>query len=169
MRVSIIAAVAKNGTIGIDNRLPWHLPADLRHFKSLTLGHHMIMGRKTFESAGVLPGRPTIVVSRRGLAECPAGVLLASSVPEAIDLARRAGETEAFIAGGAEIYRAAFDYSDRMYLTRIDRDFAGDTVFPAFEVEEWHEVDKRTFEADDKNPYRFSFVVLERRPETGFG
>jgi dihydrofolate reductase len=169
MRVSIIAAIAKNGTIGIDNRLPWRLPADLRHFKSMTLGHHLIMGRKTFEEAGVLPGRTTIVVSRRGLAECPAGVRVASSVPEALDLARRAGETEAFIAGGAEIYSAALDYVDRMVLTRIDKNFAGDTVFPAFDVDEWREVEKRTFEPDEKNPYRFSFVVLERRAETGFG
>jgi dihydrofolate reductase len=169
MRVSIIAAVAKNGTIGIENRLPWRLPADLRHFKTLTMGHHLIMGRKTFDSVGALPGRPTIVVSRRGLTDCPAGVSVAPSVPEALDLARRAGETEAFIAGGAEIYRVALDYADRMYLTRIDESFAGDAKFPAFDGEEWTEVEKRVHEADEKNPHRFAFVMLERRAEAGFG
>jgi len=86
MRVSIIAAVAKNGTIGIDNRLPWRLPADLRHFKALTMGHHLIMGRKTFESVGTLPGRPTIVVSRRGLADLAEGPRVAPSLPEALDV-----------------------------------------------------------------------------------
>jgi dihydrofolate reductase len=169
MRVSIIAAVAKNGTIGVENRLPWRLPADLRHFKTLTMGHHLIMGRKTFESVGTLPGRPTIVVSRRGLAECPQGVRVAPSVPEALDVARRAGETEAFIAGGAEIYRVGLDYADRMYLTRIEKSFAGDARFPDFDAEEWSEVEKRTHEPDEKNPHRFSFVVLERRAEAGFG
>ena len=169
MRVSIIAAVARNGTIGLDNRLPWRLPADLRHFKALTMGHHLIMGRKTFESVGTLPGRPTIVVSRRGLAECPAGVRVAPSVPEALDLARRAGETEAFVAGGAEIYRVALDYADRMYLTRIEKSFAGDAVFPEIDAEEWTVVEKRPHQPDEKNPHRFSFVVLERRGETGFG
>jgi dihydrofolate reductase len=90
-------------------------------------------------------------------------------LPEALDLARRAGETEAFVAGGAEIYRAALDYADRMYLTRIERSFAGDAKFPAFDDEEWNEVGKRTVEPDEKNAHRFSFVVLERRAEAGFG
>lgn len=169
MRVSIIAAVARNGTIGIENRLPWRLPADLRHFKTLTMGHHLVMGRKTFESVGALPGRTTIVVSRRGLGECPAAVHVAPSVPEALDLARRAGESEAFVAGGAEIYRAALDYADRMYLTRVDRGFAGDATFPVIDPEEWQETESRRFEPDEKNPYPFSFVVLERRAESGFG
>jgi dihydrofolate reductase len=170
MRVSIIAAVAKNGTIGIANRLPWRLPADLRHFKNLTMGHHLIMGRKTFESVGgALPGRPTIVVSRRGLADCPHGVRVAPSVPEALDLARRAGETEAFIAGGAEIYRVGLDYADRMYLTRIEKSFAGDSTFPEYDTEEWREVERRVHEPDEKNPHRFAFVVLDRATEAGFG
>ncbi len=109
------------------------------------------------------------MVSRRGLADGPAGVRVAPSLPEALDLARRAGETEAFVAGGAEIYRAALDYADRMYLTRIERSFAGDAKFPEFDAEEWNEVEKRTVEPDEKNPLRFSFVVLERRAEAGFG
>src|SRR5262245_53191174 len=144
MRVSMIAAVAKNGTIGIDNKLPWRLPADLRHFKSLTMGHHLVMGRKTFESVGTLPGRTTVVVSRRGLASLPpAGVTVATSVAEALDLARRAGEAEAFVAGGAEIYRAALDYADRIYLTRIEKSFAGDATFPELDPDEWTEVEAK--------------------------
>jgi dihydrofolate reductase len=169
MRVSIIAAVARNGTIGIDNRLPWRLPADLRRFKSLTMGHHLIMGRRTFESVGALPGRTTIVVSRRGAAGAPPGVEVAPSVAEALDLARRAGEDEAFVAGGGEIYRAALDYADRIYLTRIERSFAGDATFPDLDPDEWHEVEARRCEPDEKNPHPYSFVLLERRPASGFG
>jgi dihydrofolate reductase len=118
---------------------------------------------------GALPGRTTIVVSRRGLGERPAGVEVAPSVPEALDIARRAGETEAFIVGGAEIYRAGLDYADRMYLTRIDRDFGGDTVFPAFDADEWVEVEAKRHDVDEKNAHAFTFVVLERRAEAGFG
>jgi dihydrofolate reductase len=170
LKVSLIAAVARNGTIGIANRLPWRLPADLRRFKALTLGHHLVMGRKTFESVGALPGRVTIVVSRRGLGPTPpAGVRVASSVPEALDLARRAGETEAFVAGGAEIYAAALDFADRIYLTRIDRSFAGDATFPEIDAEEWEEVESQRCEPDDRNPHRYTFVRLERRAGAGFG
>jgi dihydrofolate reductase len=169
MRVSIIAAVARNGTIGRKNRMPWRLPADRRRFKALTMGHHLIMGRKTFESVGALPGRTTIVVSRRGLTEAPSGVAVAPSVPEAIDLARRAGEEEAFVAGGAEIYGAALDYSDRLYLTRIHRSFPGDTTFPEVDPDDWQEVEARRFEPDEKNAYPYSFVLLERRAAAGFG
>jgi dihydrofolate reductase len=169
VRVSIIAAVARNGVIGIDNRLPWRLPADLRHFKALTMGHHLVMGRRTFESVGVLPGRTTIVVSRRGVVDPPPGVRTAPSVPEALDLARQAGESEAFVAGGAEVYAIALDFADRLYLTRIEHSFRGDAKFPAIDPEEWQEVEKRRFGPDEKNPYPFAFVVLERRPGAGFG
>jgi dihydrofolate reductase len=132
------------------------------------------MGRKTFESVGVLPGRTTIVVTRgaglhRGLAGAPHGVASAPSVPEALDLARRAGESEAFVAGGAEIYRAALDYTDRIYLTRIEKSFDGDASFPELDAEEWREVEVRRFEPDEKNHYRYTFVVLERANESGFG
>src|SRR5688572_23556704 len=153
MRISIIAAVARNGTIGLDNRLPWRLPADLRHFKSLTMGHHLVMGRKTFESAGVLPGRNTIVVTRRGLAAPPPGVVVAESLDRALEVARAAGEEEVFVGGGAEIYREALGRADRLYLTRIDADFAGDTTFPDFDPTQWREVEIRSFPSDEKNPY----------------
>ncbi|HVR28276.1 MAG TPA: dihydrofolate reductase [Thermoanaerobaculia bacterium] len=169
MRVSIIAAVARNGTIGIDNRLPWRLPADLRRFKSLTMGHHLVMGRKTFESVGALAGRTTIVVTRRGLVSPPPepGVKTASSLEGALDLARAAGEEEIFVAGGAEIYREALGLADRMYLTRIDADFAGDATFPPIDDRGWRELEARSFGPDEKNPHPFAFVLLERRSAEG--
>src|SRR6185436_11240387 len=103
MRLSIIVAAAENGTIGRDNRLPWHLPADLRRFKALTMGHHLLMGRKTWDSVGKpLPGRPIVVISRRAQ-PLPEGVRLVGSVEEAIAVARAAGEDEAFLSGGGEI------------------------------------------------------------------
>ena len=164
MRVSIIAAVARNGTIGRDNRLPWRLPADLRHFKALTMGHHLVMGRRTFESVGALPGRTTIVVSRRGApAQLGAGTLAASSIEQALELARAAGETEVFVAGGAEIYRSALDLADRIYLTRIDADVAGDASFPALDAELWREVEAQRHPADENNPHPCVFVILDRR------
>ena len=164
MRVSIIAAVARNGTIGIDNRLPWRLPADLRHFRALTMGHHLVMGRRTFESVGPLPGRRTIVVTRGGLPAPPGDdVKLASSLDHAIELARAAGEEEVFIAGGAAIYRDAMDHADRIYLTRIDADFAGDASFPEIDGERWREIERRPFPPDDKNPHPYAFALLERR------
>jgi dihydrofolate reductase len=159
----VIAAVARNGTIGVDNRLPWRLPADLRHFKSLTMGHHLVMGRKTFESAGALPGRVTIVVTRRGLPAPPVGVLVAESLDRALELARAAGEEEVFVGGGAEIYREALDRADRLYLTRIDADFSGDTTFPELDPAQWREVETRSFPPDEKNPHPFSFIILDRR------
>jgi dihydrofolate reductase len=159
----VIAAVARNGTIGKGNRLPWRLPADLRRFKSITMGHHLLMGRKTFESAGALPGRITIVVTRRGLESPPPGVIVAGSFDRALELARAAGEEEVFVAGGAEIYREALDRADRLYLTRIDADFAGDTSFPEIDPERWRTVETETFPPDEKNPHPYSFVVLDRR------
>lgn len=165
MRVSIIAAVARNGTIGRDNRLPWRLPADLRRFRALTMGHHLVMGRRTFESVGALPGRTTIVVTRRGLAAAPpAGVEIAGSLEEALAQARAAGEEEVFVAGGAEIYAQALELSDRAYVTRIDADFAGDASFPELDPASWREVDTERHEADGKNPHAYTFTILERRP-----
>jgi dihydrofolate reductase len=132
MRLSIIAAVADNGVIGRDNALPWRLSADLRRFKVLTLGHHLLMGRKTFESIGsVLPGRTTVVISR-GRPALPPGVLLAHSIDEAVAMARASGDFEAFVAGGAEIYELALPVADRLYLTRVHTITDGDIRFPSW-------------------------------------
>jgi dihydrofolate reductase len=165
MRVSIIVAAAENGVIGRGNTLPWHLPADLRRFKSLTMGHHLLMGRKTWESVGKpLPGRPIVVISRRrrGL---PEGVRLARSVGEAIALAQGAGESETFLAGGAEIYRIALaeDRVDRVYLTRIHHAFEGDAVFADLHEKVWSLVEREDCAADEKNPYAFSYLTYDLR------
>ncbi len=161
MRLSIIAAVAANGIIGVDNDMPWRLSADLRHFKSLTLGHHMVTGRKNFDSMGVLPGRTTIVLTR-GQAELPEGVLRAGSFAEALEIAEEAGEDELFFVGGGEIYLLALELADRMYMTRVHADVEGDTRFPDFSSENWRQMERTDFEADGKNPYAFSWLVLDR-------
>lgn len=137
MQLSIIVAVARNGVIGLDNQLPWRISGDLKHFKALTLGHHLLMGRKTFESVGkALPGRTTIVLSR-GAPELPAGVAHATSLDRATELARAAGETEAFVAGGAAVYAEALPKADNLYLTRVAIEVAGDTYFPDWDRDAW--------------------------------
>lgn len=163
MRVSLIAAVARNRVIGLGNRLPWHLPADLRRFQRLTRGHTMLVGRRTFESIGSrpLPGRPLIVVSRRE-AYAPAGVRMARSVQEGLDLAREAGEAELFVAGGTEIYRESLPVADRLHLTRIEEDVPGDAYFPEFDETEWRLVEREDHEPDREHPYAFSFQVWDR-------
>ena len=164
MKVSLIAAMAKNRTIGLDNALPWHLPADQRYFKAKTMGHSLVMGRRTFESIGErpLPGRKTIVVSRRR-DYAPPGVEVAHSLDEA--LARAEGE-EVFVAGGEEIFREALPRAHRLYLTRIERDFPGDTFFPEFDESAWRLLDRERHEATAEIPFAYSFEIWEKSPET---
>lgn len=162
MRVSIIVAVADNGVIGRGNDLPWHLSADLKRFKSLTMGHHLLMGRRTFESIGTaLPGRQTVVISR-GQPALPPGVLLAHSLDEAVEVARSNGDDEAFVAGGAQIYSQALPVADRIFLTRVHAQPEGDTLFPAWEESRWREVSREDHPADERNDHDHSFIVLER-------
>jgi len=165
MRLSIIVAVATNGVIGRDNKLPWHLSTDLKRFKTLTSGHTVIMGRKTFDEIGrkPLPNRTNIVVSRSVAPEIvPADVLFASSVDEALSKIPRTDE-EAFIIGGAEIVRQTMTRADRMYITQVHADVPGDTFMPEFDdVNEWRLVDREDFEADPKNDYPFSFLIYDR-------
>ena len=163
MRISLIAAVADDSVIGANNDLPWRLPADWKRFKALTMGHHLIMGRKTWESIGrALPGRTTIVISRQGL-ELPPGVVLARALPLALFHAEAAGDSEAFIAGGGEIYQLAFARADRIYLTRIHAQFDGDTFFPPIDLGEWSLVSREQRLADDNNSHPFDFLVYDRR------
>lgn len=161
MSVSIIAALAANNVIGRENGLPWRLSADLKRFKELTMGHHLIMGRKTFDSVGrPLPGRTNIVVTRR-TAEVPEGVIVAASIERALEAA--AGDAEVFICGGAEIFEQTLHIADRMYLTRVHAEIEGDTVFPEFDdVTEWSLVDSEHHEADEKNDYPYSFLTYAR-------
>ena len=162
MRVTLIAAMARNRVIGRDNRLPWRLPPDLRRFKQLTMGHMLLVGRKTFESIGrPLPGRTMLVASRQeGYA--PEGVRVVRSVQEALDVAREGGETELFVAGGAEIYRQTLPVADRLHLTRIEEDVPGDAYFPEYDETQWRLVDREDHEPSEETPFAWSFQVYER-------
>jgi len=162
MKISIIVAVADNGVIGRDNDLPWRLSADLRRFKSLTMGHHLLLGRKTFASIGKpLPGREMIVVSR-GAPDLPDGVHLSDSVEAGIERARAYGEDELFVAGGASIYAAVLPLCDRIYLTEVHAEPEGDVRWPDVALSGWHEARREEIDVDDKNEYRTTFRVLER-------
>ncbi len=141
MPVTIVAAVARNGVIGVDGGLPWHLPDDLRRFKELTLGHVLVMGRKTYESIGrPLPGRTTVVVTRNPQWDPGApGVHVAATVEEAVDAAA-AIDPDVFVVGGAEVYRAALPLADRLELTLVDAEPDGDTRFPDVVWDAWREL-----------------------------
>ena len=168
MKLSLIAALSNNNVIGRDNQVPWRLSTDLKRFKALTMGHHLIMGRKTYDSVGTpLPGRINVVITRQS-GYAPQGVVVVHSLEEAVDFAQKAGETIAFIAGGAEIYRQSLHRAHRMDLTRVHAEVEGDTVFPDFDdVSEWQLTDSEHFEADARNEYPFSFLTYER--STGEG
>jgi dihydrofolate reductase len=166
MIVSCIAAVAENGVIGRDNELPWRLSADLKRFKKLTMGHHLIMGRKTYESiGGPLPGRTSIVITRNRDYQAAPGVLLAHSFEEA--LRRAEGEEEVFVIGGASVYREGVARADRLYLTRVHADVSGDTLFPAVDLAAWKIVREDFREADSKNLHAQTFRIYERSRSTG--
>jgi dihydrofolate reductase len=160
MKISIVVAMAANRVIGRDNQLPWHLPADLRHFKQLTMGKPILMGRKTHESIGrSLPGRTNIVITRdEGYSA--EGCVVVHSIEAAMEAAGTADEI--MVIGGAEFYRQVFPYTDAIYLTLIHEDFEGDTLFPELSDSEWREVERTACEADEKNPHRYSFVRLDR-------
>ncbi len=166
--IALIAAVAENGVLGKDGGLPWRLPADLKRFKALTMGHHLILGRRTWETLdGPLPGRIPVVVTRRpGL---PAEVLAAASVGEALAIAAAAGDRVPFVGGGAEIFRLALaeDRIDRIYLTRIHQAFAGDTYFPAYDEARFRLAAQEDHTVEEGHPYPFSFLTLERRDRKG--
>jgi len=163
MTVSLIVAVSSNGVIGRDGGLPWHLPADLKHFKRTTMGHHLIVGRRTWEEVGKpLPGR-TMVVVTRSQRFAPEGAKVVRSVEQALEIA--AEDDEPFIGGGSQIYRIALarDLVHRIYLTRIHAEVEGDTFFPEFDLDDWELVSEEHHEADEKNEFDFSFLVYERR------
>ncbi len=161
--ISIISAMARNRVIGHQNRLPWHLPADLQHFKAVTMGKPMVMGRKTWESLpGLLPGRPHIVVSRNRDYRAE-GARVVHSLEEAIDAAGRVEEL--MIVGGANLYAQALSHAGRMYLTLIDAEVPGDACFPVFDVGQWQETAREKHPADAKNPFDYQFIKLEKRDE----
>ena len=160
MKISLVVATDLDGVIGQDNRLPWRLPADLRHFRRLTLGKPVILGRRTFESIGkALAGRTNIVLSRAADFTAP-GCLVARSAEEALRLA--ASSDEVMVIGGASIYREFLPRADRIFWTLVEDRFPGDTRFPPFDPEAWREVERVDHEADDLNPHRYSFRTLVR-------
>lgn len=153
MTVTLVAAVAANGVIGADGTMPWHLPEDLARFKALTMGHTMIMGRRTYESIGrPLPGRTTVVVTRQPDWSAD-GVIVVGSVDDALAIP---DDDEAFVVGGAEIYRQTLDAADVLEITLIDERPAGDTYFPEVDWEDWEEVEREDHDG-------FSFVTFHRR------
>lgn len=165
-RLSALVAVARNGVIGKDNALPWHLSADLRRFKALTMGHSVIMGRKTYESIGKpLLGRTSIIVTRQPGYRIENAIVV-NSIEEAVktcctqDSSQTSGP-ECFVIGGAEIFREAVRVCDRIYITEIQKDFEGDVVFPEFDRREWIEVSRKKHE--DDNGLEYHFVVLDRK------
>lgn len=166
--LSAIVAVAKNNIIGSQNELPWYLPADLKHFKDITTGHAVIMGRNTFVSIVArlghgLPNRQNIVVSRTNHVQDP-DVIVVSSIEEALAAQDATGsDSEIFIIGGAQIYKAAAPFIEKWYVTEIDADIEGDVVLEGFDPTNYTEKSRESHHKDDKNPYDYSFVVYERR------
>lgn len=161
--VTLIAAMSENRVIGRGNALPWHLPDDLKRFKALTMGHPVIMGRKTFDSIGKpLPGRRTIVITRNPKFQAP-GAAVAASLDRAIELARGAdGDDEVFIAGGGEIFAQAMARADRIHLTLVHASIDGDAFFPEINAQRWKLVEDQRREADDRHAHSFSFRMYER-------
>lgn len=161
MRISMIAAVARNYTIGAGNTLPWEMPADMRFFMATTQGHHVIMGRKSFEDIGKpLAERTNIIVTRQSGYRVT-GAFVVHSLDEALNLAQQNGEQEVFIIGGEQIFTEGLQKAVRIYLTWIHADFDGDTHFPRFDPNEWREVQRIDHTPDAENPHPYSFTVLE--------
>ncbi|BBJ00332.1 dihydrofolate reductase [Ferrigenium kumadai] len=160
-RLSILVAMAKNRTIGVNNTLPWRCPEDLKHFKALTMGHHMIMGRKTFDSIGKpLPGRTTVVVTRDRNLKIE-GCVMAHSLQDAI--AACANDSEVFIVGGAEIYTQSLDLADTLYITEIQQDVEGDAHFPEFDRNVWQETAREVRSQQEPQPLEYHFVTYRRK------
>ncbi|MDZ4202122.1 MAG: dihydrofolate reductase [Gallionella sp.] len=159
--ISIIVAMAKNRTIGVNNTLPWRCPEDLKRFKALTMGHHMIMGRKTFDSIGKpLPGRTTVVVTRDTALRIE-GCLMAHSLTEAITLC--AGDDEPFIVGGGDIYAQSLELANTLYVTEIQQDVDGDAHFPEFDNAEWQEIAREVRTQETPQPLDYQFVTYQRK------
>ncbi len=165
MLISLIVAMERNRGIGLDGRVPWRLSEDLRQFKRLTMGHTLIQGRITWESIGrPLPGRRMIVLTRKADYEVPEGVQVCTSLEEALELARAAGDDEAFIGGGEAVYREALPLADRIYLTYVEAEVDTDTYFPELDETEWETRTLLEHPADERNEYSFRTEVLLRKP-----
>jgi dihydrofolate reductase len=171
MIISAIVAIGKNRIIGRDNQIPWYLPADLGYFKRMTLNHHIIMGRNSFQSIGrPLPKRTNVVISRDPFF-IATGCIRAFSIPEALKIAKQNGETEAFIIGGGEIYKQSQDLWTRLYLTEVDVEVpengenteGGDVFFPEVDFSKWTLISEEKHEKDEKNEYDYIFKIFEKK------
>lgn len=159
-RLSLIVAMAKNRVIGADGKIPWHLPNELRLFKSVTMGHHIIMGRRTYESINrLLPGRTTVIVTRRKDYAIP-GAKIAHTLDEAV--ASCTGDSEIFVIGGGELYRAALPVADRIYLTVVDAEPAGDTRMPEFDLAQWRVHSTQRYSRDERHAHDYRFEIHDR-------
>ena len=165
MIISLIAALTRNRVIGLNNDLPWHLPDDMKYFMQTTKGHHVIMGRKNYDSIPEkfrpLPNRTNIVVTRQAGLTLP-NCTVVHSLEEAVGIARKAGEPELFVIGGAAIYQLGMPLANRLYLTEIDVTLAGDTYFPDFPTSAWKEVSRQHHPVDERHAFPFDFVIYER-------
>lgn len=161
MRISLIVAMTRQGVIGRAGKLPWRLSADLKRFKALTMGHHVILGRKTFDSLpGPLPGRKLIVLSRSAAPSDSSRAAFVSTLDAALRLTE--GDDEVFVIGGGEIYRQTLARADRLYVTWVEADVAGDTCFPAWDAAGWKIVESSGQAADDRNEHATTLCVYER-------
>lgn len=161
MILSLVVAVTENNIIGRANKMPWYLPADLHYFKTLTLGHTVLMGRKTYESIGrILPGRRNVIVSTRENLKISGGEVV-NSVPAGLQLVKE--DAMVFVIGGGMLYRQLWTLADRLYLTRIHARIAGDTYFPEIKDTFWTLVSQKNFEADTENEYAYSFMEYRRK------
>jgi len=162
MTISLVVAAASNNAIGKDGKLPWHLPNDMKHFKNVTWGMPVVMGRKTFESLGkVLPGRKNIVISRQHGLEIE-GAIIVKNIEDALFVAKQTDANEVMVIGGGEIYKTLMGKAKRIYLTRVEEEPEADTFFPSIDPKEWFLVSQKNHEADEKNDYNYSFQVWER-------
>jgi len=163
MIISTIVARAKNNVIGKDNDIPWYLPADLKYFKKITTGHHIIMGRKCFQSIGKpLPKRTNVIITQNPfflVSNC----YIANSVEESLQIAHDNGEEEAMIIGGGQIYELTKNLWDRMYITEVDAEIEGDIYFPKMNMDHWKISSKKDHSKDEKNEFDFSFLVFEKK------
>lgn len=163
MKISLIVAKARNNVIGKDNQLVWKLSGDLQHFKRTTLGHHVIMGRKTFESMGKpLPGRTSIVITRNKDYQVSSPHYVVHSLDDALKIAEEKGLEQAFILGGAEIFKQALPLTNEMIITEVDAAPDGDTFFPSVDYSNWEKVSEESHSKDEKNEYNYTFVIYKR-------
>ncbi|HIN53148.1 MAG TPA: dihydrofolate reductase [Planctomycetes bacterium] len=160
MAISIIVAISQNGIIGRELDLPWHISADLKRFKALTMGHHIVMGRKTYESIGrLLPGRTTVIITRQSDYQIP-GAIVVNSVEQALAVA--ADDQETFIVGGSQIYNLVLSLVDTLYITRVHADVEGDTRLDAIDWSAWECESSERHSADEKNDHEYSFEIYRR-------